>query len=196
MPARMILTHPLCVAAAAAAVALLAVGCGGTSPQTSSTAAQAPKDPGAAAHQYATCMRNHGVTNFPDPVVHESTSGGSTQVAVGIRVTPAITGSPAFKSASKACGHILPGAGGNGPSPAQQRAKAQALLAFARCLRSHGENGFPDPNAQGQLSLQQIQAAGIDIHAPGFLTAAKACVGVTHGMITGAQVVQAINGPH
>jgi hypothetical protein len=55
---------------------------------------------------------------------------------------------------------------------------------------------FPDPNAQGQLTLQMIGAAGVDLKAPSFLTAAKACVGVTHGQITLGLVAQAINGPH
>jgi hypothetical protein len=63
-------------------------------------------------------------------------------------------------------------------------------------LRSHGISDFPDPNVQGQLTLQMIRAAGVDLHAPSLLSAAKACVGVTHGAITIAAVVRAINGPH
>jgi hypothetical protein len=41
-----------------------------------------------------------------------------------------------------------------------------------------------------------ISAAGVDIHAHSFFNAAKACVGVTHGMITIAQVEAAISGRH
>jgi hypothetical protein len=70
------------------------------------------------------------------------------------------------------------------------------MVAFAQCLRTHGFPRFPDPNAQGDLSLQTISAAGIDIHTPALLTAGKACTSVTHGQITPAQVVRAINGPH
>jgi hypothetical protein len=70
------------------------------------------------------------------------------------------------------------------------------LLAFARCLRSHGVPKFPDPDSRGQLPLETVQAAGVDLHAPAVLTAARACVGVTHGQITMAQVEQAINHPH
>jgi hypothetical protein len=66
----------------------------------------------------------------------------------------------------------------------------------ARCLRDHGVTDFPDPNAQGQLSLQMISAAGVDLHAPSFFTAAKSCVGVTRGAIPLAAVERAINGPH
>ncbi len=58
---------------------------------------------------------------------------------------------------------------------------------------SHGVADFPDPSAQGKLSLQMISAAGVDLRAPSFLTAARACVGVTHGVISMAAVEQAIN---
>lgn len=60
-----------------------------------------------------------------------------------------------------------------------------------RVLRS-----LADPNAQGQLTLQMISAAGVDLKAPSFFTAAKACVGVTHGAITLPDVARAVDGPH
>lgn len=81
------------------------------------------------------------------------------------------------------------GPGRHGPSK-------QVFLAFAQCLRSHGISNFPDPNAQGQLTLEMISAAGVDVKAPSFLTAAKACVGVTRGQIPLAAVERAITGPH
>jgi hypothetical protein len=130
------------------------------------------------------------VPAFPDPQV--TTTPGS----VGIRqAVPAAAGlSPAFQAAQKACRSIMPatqngGGGDHGPGK-------QVLLALARCLRTHGVSGFPDPNAGGQLTIEMIRAAGVDIHTRGFLDAAKACVGVTHGAITMAQVVTAINGHH
>ncbi len=52
---------------------------------------------------------------------------------------------------------------------------------------------FPDPTTQGQLTLETIRAAGVDLQAPSFLTAAKVCVSATHGAITLAQVEQAIH---
>jgi hypothetical protein len=144
--------------------------------------------------KYSACMRNHGVANFPDPRVQTSTSGGSTKVAVMI---PAGVGnSPNFNAARTACRGILPE-----PSKselAQQRHDQQAhkedLLAFTRCLRNHGVNGFPDPNSQGELSLAQVQAAGIDLQAPSVKTAALACVSSSNGAITRADVEQATSG--
>jgi len=46
-----------------------------------------------------------------------------------------------------------------------QAPSKQVFLAFARCLRSHGISDFPDPDAQGQLTLQMISAAGVDLNA-------------------------------
>jgi hypothetical protein len=173
-----------------AALALLAAACG-SSPAPSTTN-QASKNPAAAAYEFAACMRKHGVSNFPDPRV--STGNGSSKIAQAVPAGAAA--SPHFKSAQKACQGILPASQGGGPTPAQQQARKRALLAFASCLRTHGVPKFPDPNGQGQLTLGTINAAGVDLHAPAFETAAKACVGVTHGAITLAQVAQAINGPH
>jgi hypothetical protein len=39
-----------------------------------------------------------------------------------------------------------------------------------------------------------VIADGVDIHSRTFLDAAKACVGVTHGAITMAQVEAGVNG--
>jgi hypothetical protein len=51
-------------------------------------------------------------------------------------------------------------------------------------MRDHGISDFPDPTSQGRLNLQMVSAAGVDIHAPNFLPAGNACVGVTHGATT------------
>lgn len=136
-------------------------------------------------------MREHGVSNFPDP--HVVTHDGQTSVS---QMAPQGAGAaPAFKSAMKACQHLEPGPQ-NGPGPGDRLQHKQVLLAFARCLRAHGVADFPDPTGQGQLTLSMINAAGVDLHAPGFFDAARACVGVTHGAITIAQVQQAVNGRH
>ena len=122
-----------------------------------------------------------------------TTPGGGS---VGIRqVVPASIGqSPKFKSAQKACAGILPPPGSSGPD--HQGPSKQVLLAFARCLRSHRVPAFPDPDSQGRLTLQMINAAGVDLKAPSFFTAARSCVGVTHGQITIGLLAKAINGPH
>jgi hypothetical protein len=185
-------------AAALTSVALLAAGCGGTSPTTTATGSAGgngpPKDFAASAYKYSACMRNHGVANFPDPKVHTSSNGGGTQVSVMIPAGAA--NSPQFNTARTACQGIL-------PTPSKSDLAQQAhdqlvhkedLLSFTRCIRNHGINGFPDPNSQGQMSLAQIQAAGIDLTAPNVKAAALACVAASNGGVTRADVMEATSG--
>lgn len=179
------------LAALICGLSALAAGCGSKGPSTTTgQAAQGGSNPDVtAAYAYARCMRSHGVSNFPDPKVHITANQGS----IAFAVNPSETGSPHFKTAQKACNGILPAPSNGG---AEDQAHKQTLLAFARCLRSHGVQDFPDPDVQGQLRLQTVVAAGVDIHSRTFVTAAQACVGVTHGEITMAQIRAGINGNH
>lgn len=178
--------------AAIAGVAVLAAGCGGTSPTTTanSAASQPPRNLAADAYKYSACMRDHGVANFPDPQVTHS--NGGTRVAIKA-IGPA---TPQFNAAQTACRGILPT-----PSKSElaqqaqdQRIHTQDLVAFAHCLREHGITRFPDPDAQGQLSLQEVEADGIDLQSPAVRAAGLACVPASHGGVTRAAVLQATSG--
>ena len=68
------------------------------------------------------------------------------------------------------------------------------MLAFARCLRSHGFANFPDPSSSGDLTHQMLANAGINLHQPAMLQAADACVSVTHGVITKTAVARFVAG--
>jgi hypothetical protein len=85
-------------------LALLAAACG--SSPGSPTAGQSSNNPATAAFKYASCMRNHGVSDFPDPQVTTSPGG------VGVRqAVPAGAGlSPKFQTAQNTCRGILPAA--------------------------------------------------------------------------------------
>ena len=165
---------------AVAAVSVLAAGCGSGSSATARTTAQG----GTVA--YAHCMRSHGVPSFPDP-----TSSGEIPKD---EVTP-LVGSPQFATADTACQHLVP-ATGLGPSQtaAQARTPRADGLAFARCMRSHGFASFPDPTAGGQLTPEMVTEAGINLHQPAVLQTGDACVSVTHGFITKANIARAVNG--
>jgi hypothetical protein len=179
------------LAAAGAALLLAACGSSNNNPPANAGKTPSPASFAADAYRHAECMRRHGVPDFPNPqVVNTPTEHGIRQA-----LPQGVAESPQFKTAQAACKGIIPEPrnGGPGGNAAEQHDRAQTLLAFARCLRSHGVQGFPDPNAQGQLTLTTIHAAGVDLQAPSFLTAAKACVGVTHGAITLAQVEQAVH---
>ena len=126
---------------------------------------------------FVDCIRSHGVPNFPDPGSRAFKNAFNTQ-------------SPAFKSAYTACQHLQPGGGPPNESPAHSQARIAAVLAFARCMRSHGFPSFPDPTSSGQLTHEMLASAGIDLQQPAVLPAADACLSVTHGLITKATVVR------
>ena len=121
---------------------------------------------------------------FPDP-----TSGG------GIPKDKIPIGNAQFLTASNNCQHLMPVTGLGPQTTAQQTSRRVAdEISFARCLRTHGFPRFPDPTASGQITPEMIAAAGINLHQPAVLTAGDACVSVTHGVITKANVANFIAG--
>jgi hypothetical protein len=188
-------TQPrIAVVLAIAGGALLAAGCGGTAKPPANAGNGSPKDGITAAYKFSKCMREHGVSSFPDPVVQSSPGHQS----VGIAVTPTLTGSPNFPSAQKACQGIMPGSGpggGNGPSPQQIAAHVKGMVSFAGCMRSHHVPTFPDPSTRGDLTPAMLSAAGINLHAPAVRAAAIACVPASQGQLTAAQVTRALGKP-
>ena len=89
-------------------------------------------------------MRSNGFPSFPDPQLY---AGGNVKLTVH-----QLGMNPHVEAALSACGHLLPTHGGASQQTAQQlRTQIAALLAFARCLRSHGFPSFPDPTSSGQI---------------------------------------------
>ncbi len=70
---------------------------------------------------------------------------------------------------------------------------SEKLLAFSHCMRSHGVQSFPDPNATGVLPKSQI--ARLAASNPQFVAAHRACGHLlpNSGQPTEAQVQQAWN---
>ena len=187
------------LAAAFVALAVLVTGCDGSSPTggvaslgshasktstTSSTAAGSTgggeSSPGSQAVAYAACMRSHGVANFPDPKI--STHGNG--VSVAIRVTPAITGNPHFKSAQQACSKLMPGGGpGEGSSHQITPQEQSQYLKAAACIRSHGIPNFPDPTFSG--GGVHIEHQGLNESSPAFKAAVHACESLIPGGVHG-----------
>ncbi len=186
--------HPLVLISvfAVAAFSLLAAGCGGggsSSPGvanvgSSATTTTASTQTGLVA--FSQCMRAHGVPNFPDP--DGSGEIPKTQVVANAQLNP-----HKFNAAQTACIHLAPnGSLGRQQTAAQKRAQLADELSFAKCMRSHGVARFPDPTAQGQLSVEMVQAQGIDVHAPAVLHVVQACLPASHGALTAAKVEEAI----
>ena len=175
---------------AVVALSLFAAGCGGSaSPRvanvgSSTTTATAPAQGGLVA--FAHCMRGHGVPNFPDPRI---VGGRRAKAAAYGSVAP----TPRAEAANRACRQFLPNGGGEPQVNAQQRRVQPAdELSFARCMRGRGLTGFPDPTGQAGLTLEYVQAQGIDVHSTAFLRVAQQCLPAAHHGLTMARLRESI----
>lgn len=177
--------------AAVGALALLAAGCGGaggSAPQVASVASSTTTatTPQTGLVAYAHCMRTHGVGSFPDP-------NGSTGISKAQVVAARMRNPDKFNTAETACHGLLPT---NGLAPTQsaqqQRTQLADELSFARCMRSHGIARFPDPNARTGLTVEMVEAQGIDVRSPAVLRIVQKCLPASHGGLTPAKVREAI----
>ena len=177
--------------AAVAMVAMVGAGCADGSAENGNTATgnsnsgaiESAADPGNGnssgnenatvrdkALRFAACMRDNGVSEFPDP----DASGGLTIDGVlnGSSLDP---DTPAWREAISACRDMQPpGFTGRKRSAEQQ----EAALRFAQCMRDNGIEDFPDPTEDGPLidTTRIPSAAGrgaLDI--PGFQETVETC---------------------
>ena len=135
------------VLAAVGLIGLIGAGCGASTPSetgtTSRTGAARKATPQDKAVKFAECMRNHGVSDFPDPDASgELTIDG---IANGSSVDPS---SAAFERAIVACKDLQPPGFTGRKRSAEQQA---AGLKFAQCIRDNGVADFPDPTADAPL---------------------------------------------
>jgi hypothetical protein len=175
---------------ALAAFSLLAAGCGGGSHGVPSVASNTPATTTTASTQpgllaFSQCMRSHGLPSFPDP--QRFTDGN-----VKLTIHQVAAGNPHYQTALNACTHLLPNRGGSG-SEETSRTQLADELSFARCMRSHGVARFPDPTAQGELTVEMVQAQGIDVHSPAVLRVVRTCLPASHGALTPAKVREALS---
>jgi hypothetical protein len=128
---------------------------------------------------FASCMRSHGVQNFPDPTSNGS-GGMVIQKTPGSTIVNGVSvNGPAFQSAMQACRSHLPNGGHPQPLSAARR---NQMLALSQCMRSHGVTGFPDPTFSGaRVGLQIKPSSGIDPNSPAFQKAQQACGGPGRG---------------
>jgi hypothetical protein len=172
-------------------MSLLAAGCGsngssGVANVGSTTTAATTTQNGLLA--FSNCMRSNGMPNFPDP---QQYVGGNVKLTLH-----QFQGSgPQFQAAINACNQLLPPNGGSGSQETVQQVRTQVAdgLSFAKCVRSHGVSRFPDPTAQGQLTVEMVQAQGINLHSPVVLQAVQTCLPASHGMLTPAKVRAALS---
>ena len=152
---------------ALAVTAALGASCSGSTSGSANGAATTAA--AAQAVRFSTCMRDHGVAQFPDP----SASGELTieAVANGTSIDP---NSEAFTRALSACKDLEPsGFTGHRRTTEQQ----QAALRFAQCVRDNGVKDFPDPTPDGPIvdTTRIPSLAGKDPRRSALTTAMQTC---------------------
>jgi hypothetical protein len=125
---------------------------------------------------FAECMRDHGVSEFPDP----SASGVFTVDGIinGSSLDPS---TPAWKRAIGACKDLEPPGFMGRKRSAQEQ---EAALKFAECMRNNGMPDFPDPTPNEPLidTSRIASAAGRGARSiPGFQAEADKCRAIYSG---------------
>jgi hypothetical protein len=109
---------------------------------------------------YAQCMRDNGVSNFPDPNPNGQSGVGHEAIS---------RDDPKFAAANEKCRDLLPAGDKHdvvGPETIQN------LVKFARCMRDNGVPDFPDPGADGKFPRSAEEGAHND---PQFKAASDRC---------------------
>jgi hypothetical protein len=145
-------------------VALAACSSSSSSSANATANGGAPSSAYQKALAYAQCIRSHGIPNYPDP-----NSKGQFVIANGAsnptgNISPAV-----LTAANKACQKLAVGI--PGPQQGGQAPSSSSELKFSQCMRGHGVPNFPDPAANGSLTLPQ----GLNPQSPQFQAAQKAC---------------------
>jgi len=168
------------VAVLALALALGPAACartGAKDPQVASAQTTKPKasvsaapsnDPDAPLH-FAKCMRDHGISWFPDP------NAGATSIRI-----PQGQDRTKFEAAQEACKQYMPN-GGNRPTPSAE--ELENARNMAKCMRANGIPNFPDPNPDGGMSIDPKKLGA----APGDSIWKKAEAACTQYMPKGAE---------
>ncbi|TMR97711.1 hypothetical protein [Nonomuraea basaltis] len=127
---------------------------------TASASAAAGSDQ-ASELKFSQCMRDQGLTWFPDPG-----PDGGMKVSV-----PPGTDQSKYEKAEEACKAYAPGANQNGTISDEDLNK---LRQMAQCIRDHGFSKYPDPDANGGTHFDP-KTVGVEPDDPAFEKARQEC---------------------
>jgi hypothetical protein len=156
---------PVLLAASVVLLSVTAAGCGGSDSGSSGSSGTGSSANVEQAVKFAQCMRQNGVTNFPDPQ-----KNGKFMIPAG----GPDRNSPQVKKAQQACKSLQPP---GFEADAAERAKDQEeWLKFTHCMRRQGIANFPDPQ-DGRLLVDRTK---VNVKTPQFKKALNACRNVAH----------------
>jgi hypothetical protein len=158
------------MAASVLAVGVVLTACGGAPTPGADSGPTAGHAQATRLLAYASCMRSHGIPNFPDPTA----KGGIPKTAV-IAAFRAVSNSQA-QTAQNDCRHLLPTTGSlsGRANPVLSAKQRQDYLKAASCMRSHGITDFPDPTFRDSHVSLDVPSS-IDTHSPQFTQAEEIC---------------------
>lgn len=110
--------------------------------------------------KFSSCVRAHGIANFPDPTASSGFPNSARHY----------TSWPQFAQAEKACRSDAVAAEVI-QSPAELAQHLKQPNAEDACIRKHGVPDMPDPDAKGEQSFP----SGIMPSTPRFQAAEKVC---------------------
>lgn len=111
--------------------------------------------------KYSQCMRDQGLSWFPDPDAQ-----GNLKVSA-----PEGVDQSKVDQANEACKKYLPSGGGAGQISTEDLDKIRQM---AQCVRDHGFPKYPDPDANGSIAIDS-QTTGIQPDDPKFQAAMQEC---------------------
>lgn len=139
---------------------------------------------------FASCVRSHGVPNYPDP-----SSGGN--VAKESAQQLGVSNSQ-LQTALSSCQHFLPNTGNVDDNPAALHQWWNQMRRFSQCMHAHGVPNWPDPSPYPQDPLRptfNLHAAGIGFHlgaqpgnivnSPQIQAQVQRCESVVHQNVSG-----------
>jgi len=133
----------------------------GGNPTASASASAGTGDNADVALKFAQCMRQNGLSWFPDPK-----PGGGMELS-----PPKGTDLAKVDKAIEACKKYAPN-GGDAPKP--DAAAIEQARQMAKCMRENGVPKFPDPKADGSIRIDGSKV-GMGPGDPTFDAAEKAC---------------------
>ncbi len=141
--------------AALAMLALIVAGCSNAPVDTGSSGGNNAAASHEKAMKFAQCMRDNGVSQFPDP-----DASGALTIDEVVNGSSVDSNSPTFQQALSACRDLEPAGFMGQKRSAQQQ---EAALKFAQCMRDNGVKDFPDPTPDGPLiDTNRIPSSGTE----------------------------------
>jgi hypothetical protein len=142
-----------------------------TTTSTNDDEAEASSDPEQAMLEFAQCMRDNGVPNFPDPVANADGTFDFQR--------PQGVDQSTLMNAFEGCRSELEGSGAQfgGENRAQDPEFQDTLLEFAQCMRDNGVPEFPDPKLTESGGMQSL-FGDVDPQSPRVQEAMESCQSV------------------